>query len=213
VRSGAWSHRERIDVRGSGRDDRAMARLDDLETVEPRDRAEWRAWLAEHHATSPGVWFVAPKVSTGRVTVPYEEMICEALCFGWVDGVLRRLDHERTMLHLSPRRRGSTWARTNKERIARLEAAGLMAPAGRAVVEAAKADGTWTSLDAVEALEVPADLAVALEADPIARAGYDAMPPSARKQVLWSVVSAKRPETRARRVARAVEAVRERRVP
>ncbi len=190
-----------------------MARLDDLERVEPGDRAEWRAWLAEHHATSPGVWFVSPKRSTRRVTVTYEEMVCEALCFGWVDGVLRRLDDERTMLHVSPRRRGSTWARTNKERIARLEAAGLMAPAGRAVIEAAKADGTWTSIDAVEALEVPPDLGEALARDPIARAGYDAMSASARKQVLWSVVSAKRAETRALRVARAVEAVRERRVP
>lgn len=190
-----------------------MARLDDLERVEPRTRAEWRAWLEANHATSPGVWFVSGKKGTTHPRLAYEDMICEALCFGWIDGLVRRLDEERTMLHVSPRRPGGTWARSNKERVERLTAEGLMAPAGLAAVAAAKANGSWTMLDAVEAELVPDDLAAALDADPAARAGYDGMPSSARKQLLWQVVSAKRPETRARRVARAVELARAGRLP
>ena len=190
-----------------------MGRLDDAERVQPATRAEWRAWLAAHHASSSGVWLISSRRSSGRPRVEYEDVIAEALCFGWVDGTQRRLDDERTMLYLAPRRRGGTWARSNKERVARLAAEGLMTPAGLAVVEAAQADGSWTSLDTVEALEVPEDLGAALDADPAARSGYDAMPPSARRQLLWLVVSAKRPATRARRVERAVELARAGRLP
>lgn len=183
-------------------------RLDEAERVQPAGRDEWRAWLAEHHARSPGVWVVTYKASSGRDRLTYEDLVAELLCFGWVDGTLRRLDDDRTMLYVAPRRRGSTWAKSNKERVARLTAEGLMTQAGRAVVEAAQADGSWSALDSVEALEEPADLRAALDADPAARAGYDGLPPSAKKQVLWSVVSAKRPETRARRVLSVVDRAR-----
>ncbi|MCW2851254.1 MAG: hypothetical protein JWM84_918, partial [Nocardioides sp.] len=147
-------------------------------------RAQWRAWLTEHGTTTPGVWAVTWRRGSGRPVVPYEELVEEALCAGWVDSVGRAVDAERTALRMTPRRRGSGWARTNKERVARLEAAGLMLPAGRAVVEAARADGSWSALDASEALQVPPDLAAALDAEPGARAGWDAFPPSARKALL-----------------------------
>ena len=166
--------------------------------------AQWHDWLATHHDTEAGVWLVSWRTSTGRPRIDYEDVVCEALRYGWVDSTVRVLDDERNALYLARRKKGSTWARSNKERVARLTAQGRMQPSGLAAVERAKADGSWTVLDPVEDLVVPEDLAAALDARPGARAAYEALPPSARKQILWSVVSAKRPETRARRVDRAV---------
>lgn len=187
----------------------AMAgRLDDAARVDPRTRDEWRAWLQEHHATSTGVWVVQHKRSSDRRGVEYEDLVLEALCFGWIDSTQRRLDDARAILYFAPRRPGGTWARSNKERVERLVGEGLMAPAGLAAIEAAKADGSWSVLDAVEALAVPDDLADALDAQPGARAAYEALSPSAKRQVLWSVVSAKRPETRARRIATTLDQLR-----
>jgi uncharacterized protein YdeI (YjbR/CyaY-like superfamily) len=182
-----------------------VSRLDDAELVHPQSRAEWRAWLHEHHATSPGVWMVSFKKSSGRPQVSYEDLVEELLCFGWVDSTARRIDDERSALYVAPRKKGSTWASTNKRRIERLVAAGLMTDAGLAPVEAAKADGSWTLLDAVEALEVPDDLAAAFADHPQVAARYDALGVGGKKQVLWSVVSAKRPETRAARVQRIID--------
>lgn len=176
-------------------------RLDDRPRFHPETREEWRSWLAEHHATEPGVWLVSWRRATGRPSLPYEDVIEEALCFGWVDSTARTLDEERSMLLMAPRRPTSTWARTNKERVERLLDAGLMRPAGIAAVETAKANGSWTVLDSVEALEVPDDLAAALDAEPGARAAYEGFSPSNRKAILWWVTSAKRPETRQRRIA------------
>ena len=130
----------------------------------------------------------------------YDEAVEEALCFGWVDSLGRRLDDERTMLLVTPRRAKSGWSRPNKERIARLEASGLLAPAGAAKIAAARADGSWELLDAVEALEVPPDLAAALAADAGAGAGFAAFAPSVRKPLLQWLVTARRPETRRRRI-------------
>jgi uncharacterized protein YdeI (YjbR/CyaY-like superfamily) len=164
-------------------------------------RAEWRTWLAEHHGTSPGVWLVQRKRGPGPT---YEDVVEEALCFGWVDSQVRSLDAERAEQLLTPRRKGSVWARSNKERVARLTAAGAMAPAGLAVVEQAKTSGQWTLLDDVEDLIEPADLRTALDAEPAARTTWDAFPPSARKALLGWVAAAKRPETRERRIATTV---------
>lgn len=129
----------------------------------------------------------------------------EALCFGWVDSKGRAVDERRSALLLTPRRRGSGWSRPNKERIARLEAAGSIAPAGRAVLDAARSDGWWTALDAVENLEEPPELAAALDADPDARRHWDAFPRSAKRAFLEWISQAKKPETRAARVARTAE--------
>jgi uncharacterized protein YdeI (YjbR/CyaY-like superfamily) len=188
-------------------------RLDDAERVEVETPAQWRAWLEANHAASPGVWVVQYRRGSGRQGLGYEDLVCEALCFGWVDGTFRRLDDERTILYVAPRRRGGTWARSNKERVERLAAAGRMAPAGLAAVAAAKADGSWSALDAVDALELPDDLAAALAGDAEARTGYEAMSASAKRQLLWSVLSAKRAETRERRVRAVVEAARAATVP
>jgi uncharacterized protein YdeI (YjbR/CyaY-like superfamily) len=175
--------------------------IDDLPRVHVETREQWRAWLADHHDTERGAWLVSWKRATGRPSLPYEDVIEEAVCFGWVDSTARTLDEERSMLLMTPRKPTSTWARTNKERVERLLAAGLMQPAGIAAVETAKVNGSWSVLDSVEALEVPEDLAAALNAEPGARDAYEGFSPSNRKMILWWVKSAKRPDTRQRRIA------------
>lgn len=161
---------------------------------------QWREWLAEHHLTETGVWLVTWRRTTDLPAPSYEQQIEEALRVGWVDSTLRRLDDDRTMLYFARRRPGSGWARTNKERIARLESEGRMLPAGQAVVDRARADGSWTLLDAVEDLVVPDDLATAFDRHDGARQHWDGFPASARKQILGWIVQAKRPATRAERI-------------
>ncbi len=125
----------------------------------------------------------------------------EALCFGWIDSTARTLDDERTMQWFAPRKPRSGWSTPNKERVARLITTGLLAPAGLAKIDAAKQDGSWSALDAVEALEVPPDLGAALAANPAAQQHWDAFPRSVKRGILAWIATARRPETRARRVA------------
>jgi len=175
--------------------------MDDKPRVQPADRAEWRAWLAANHRTSTGVWLVTWKRRTGRPTVAYEDAVEEALCYGWIDGVLHSIDEEKSEEWFAPRRPKSTWARSNKERVARLEAAGLMAPAGLEAVALARSNGSWESLDLIDALVMPDDLAAALAAVPGAREHFDGHSASNRRAALAWVYQAKRPETRSGRVA------------
>jgi uncharacterized protein YdeI (YjbR/CyaY-like superfamily) len=164
-------------------------------------REQWRTWLCEHHSAVPGVFAVTWRKDSGGPVVSYDDLVEEALCFGWVDSRAERRTDGRTALLFTPRRPTSAWSGPNKERVERLEAAGLMAEAGRAVVEAARASGRWTALDAVERLEVPQDLAAAFDANPGAREHWDGFSRSARRAILVWITSAKRPETRATRVA------------
>jgi uncharacterized protein YdeI (YjbR/CyaY-like superfamily) len=177
---------------------------DQLERFEPASRRDWRAWLTAHAGESAGVWVVTFKQSTGRPTLSYDDVVEEALCFGWVDSKSKGLDDQRTMMLLTPRKPGSGWSRPNKLRVEKLAAAGAMTPAGLAVIEAAKADGSWSLLDSVEALEAPADLLAALAASPAAAAAWQSFTPGAQKRVLLWLVTAKRPATRASRIAETV---------
>ena len=181
-----------------------MGALDDGERVEAPDAATWRAWLEANHRTSKGAWLVRPRKDSGLTLVGYEEAIRHALCFGWIDGPVRTFDAERGGLWFAPRRPSSGWAATNKARLIELEAAGLMTEAGIRAVELAKANGSWTVLDNAEAMIEPDDLAAALDSDPAARTAWDAFPPSARKIGIAAVDSARRPETRAARIAKVV---------
>lgn len=173
---------------------------DDAPRVHAETVEEWRAWLLAHHAEVPGAWLVSWKSQTGRPSVGYETAVEEALCVGWIDSSGRKLDDERSMLWFTRRKSGSGWARTNKERVLRLEADGRMTPAGRALIDAAKADGSWTLLDDVENLVVPDDLAAAFDRYPGSREQFDAFPPSARRAILDWIVHAKRETTRAARL-------------
>ena len=170
--------------------------------VGPFDRPGWRRWLIANHPSSKGVYLVSWRRATGKASVSYDEAVEEALCVGWVDSTGRNLDEERSIQWFSPRRARSVWARSNKERVARLTATGLMLPAGLAAIEEAKRNGMWTLLDEVEDLIVPADLAAALMAVPDGRANWDAFSPSARRAMLQWLVEARRPETRADRIDR-----------
>lgn len=170
-------------------------------TTHPLTRAEWRAWLAEHHERPTGVWLISYKKATGKPRFAYDEAVEEALCFGWIDSIQRKVDDERSMLWFAPRKKGTGWSKPNKERVERLLAAGQMAPAGLAKVEAARKDGSWAALDAVEALEVPPDLAEALAAYPAAQQHWDAFPRSVKRGILEWILTAKTAPTRAKRIA------------
>ena len=136
--------------------------MDKDERVQIESRNEWRAWLEKNYGRIDGVWLVTFKKHCGDRYVPYDVIVEEALCFGWIDSVVRKLDEDRRMLWLSPRKSGSGWSKLNKERVERMIAAGLMTPPGLENIEAAKRDGSWHALDAIEALEIPPDLEAAL---------------------------------------------------
>ena len=179
--------------------------LDDAPEVEVLSRVELRAWLSANQARPSGVWLVTHKKAQGAPHVSYEEIVLECLAHGWIDSLGRAKDERRTMLYIAPRKAGSNWSRPNKERVERLEAEGLMTPMGRAAVHRARADGTWSALDGVEALEVPPDLASALDAAQ-ARPTWDAFPRSVRRGILELLLNARRPGTRAAKVAAVVDA-------
>jgi uncharacterized protein YdeI (YjbR/CyaY-like superfamily) len=174
--------------------------------VEAHDRSTWRRWLEANHSTSSGAWLVTWRSSSGRRGLDYAAAVEEALCFGWVDGQAGTVDDSRSKLYFAPRRPGSPWARSNKDRVERLERDGLMMSAGRAVIERAMADGSWSILDAADRLEVPPDLAAALDARPPARRHWDGFPPGARKALLSWIALAKRGDTRASRIDRTAAA-------
>lgn len=179
----------------------------DYPRIHPMTTAEWRRWLRDNHDKARGVWLVAYKASTGKARLSYEDSIPDALCFGWIDSVNKPLDEERTALLFTPRKAGSGWSRTNKVRIARLLKEDLVEPAGLAKIAAAKRDGSWTLLDSVEALEVPDDLRKALGAAGMRK--FKALTPGRQKENLRAIATAKRPETRAKRVADVVQLLRE----
>lgn len=167
----------------------------------PRSRREWRAWLKKYHASAQGVWVVYAKKHTGIPSLTWQEGVEEALCFGWIDSVRHAVDNIYFKQLYTPRQAKSTWSAINKASVERLIAAGLMAAAGLAAIEAAKANGRWSAIDHVESLTVPDDFAAALARNKKARAGFESLSPFVRKQFLYRLNSAKRPETRARRIA------------
>ena len=163
-------------------------------------RGQWRSWLEHHHERTRGVWLCSWRSSVDRPRCPYPDAVEEAICFGWIDSTSAVLDEERGIQLYTPRRPKSTWTRLNRQRVADLEARGLMADAGRRAVEVARGNGWWTIYDPVEDLTEPDGLRAALDAVPAARAAWDGFPPSARKGMLWWVISAARDDTRARRI-------------
>lgn len=172
----------------------------EYERLYTADRAEWRAWLVENHDIAKGVWLIYYKKESGKPRVSYDEAVEEALCFGWIDSVVSKIDEESYMQLFTPRKTKSGWSRTNKLRIERLLATGLMESAGLKSIEIAKENGTWESLDEVENLTVPDDLQEALVQQPPALENFTAFSRSAKKLILVWIYSAKRPETRMKRV-------------
>ncbi len=180
---------------------------DDLPELLVPDAAAWRAWLAEHHHEPRGVWLVLHKKGGDVTALTYTDAVDEAICFGWIDGQARRRDAASSFQRMTPRRARSPWSAVNVERVARLESEGRMHDAGRAQVRAAQDDGRWDAAYRGPAtIEVPEDLRTALDAAaPSARAWFDALTSANRFAILLRVGEAKRPETRARRIAAFVD--------
>ena len=184
----------------------ARARLDsELARVEVNSRLEWRRWLEKHHEQPQGVWLVTYKKAADlQRYVPYDTIVEEALCFGWIDSLPRALDRARSMRLVAPRNAKSAWSKVNKARVARLIAEKRMAPAGLRAVERAKKDGSWARLDAVESLTIPPDLAASLARQRQTADFFEAFPRSSKRLILEWISNARKPETRAKRIAETV---------
>jgi uncharacterized protein YdeI (YjbR/CyaY-like superfamily) len=176
----------------------------DYPVFHAESRDEWRAWLVENHEAQRGVWLCSWRTEAAGQRCPYPDAVEEAICFGWIDSTTTVFDETRGLQLYSKRKGKSSWTRLNRRRAAEMEAAGLMTDAGRAAIEVAKGNGWWTILDSVEDLEEGPELAAALDASPAARIAWDDFPPSARKQMLFWVVTAVQGQTRAQRIAAVV---------
>jgi len=170
------------------------------ETIEAVDAAAFRDWLIANHEVAAAVWLMYWKKGSGRSSVTWSEAVDEALCVGWIDTKVQTVDADRYVQYFTRRRPRSSWSRINKDKVGRLITQGRMTDSGRAVIDRAKADGSWTVMDAAEALIVPDDLAAAFDAHPGSRAFYETMTRSAKLATLAWIYTAKRPDTRAKRV-------------
>jgi uncharacterized protein YdeI (YjbR/CyaY-like superfamily) len=177
---------------------------DRLETVYASDRKSWRKWLEENHLISSGVWLVYYKVKSINPSIRYPEAVKEALCFGWIDSKIKSLDKDRYQQIFTPRKVKSVWSKLNKQYVEELIKQGLMTEAGLKKIEAAKQNGSWTALDEIEALILPTDLKQALEENKIANQNFTAFSNSIKKNVLSWISSAKRPETRSKRIEQTI---------
>lgn len=171
-----------------------------LITVDVRTRGDWRRWLAAHHASSPGIWLLRHKEHTGIESLPYEELVREALCYGWVDSLIKRLDGDRYAIKVTPRRSTSKWSDLNRARWQELKAAGLLAPAGLA---AAPTANSYAPKPAIP--ELPAYVAKAFKAQPEAWQFFQSLSARNRRDFIVWIHTAKRPETRAARIRASVE--------
>jgi uncharacterized protein YdeI (YjbR/CyaY-like superfamily) len=171
-----------------------------VERVEVKSRRELRKWLTLNHERITGVWLTSYKKES-KYYLPYGDLVEECLCFGWVDSLPRALDEARSMHYIAPRKWKSAWSKVNKHKIAQLTRSGLMSSSGLAKVEAAKKDGSWDLLNNVEAGIIDEDLANTLASYPMARKNFDKFPPSSKRLILEWIAQAKRPETRAKRIA------------
>ena len=149
------------------------------------DKKAWRGWLKENHDSSSGVWLIVQKKNSRKIGVSLVDVVEEALCFGWIDSKLNVIDENHFKLLLTPRKKGSIWSKRNKQRVRRLIRQGLMTEAGLKVVEAAKKEGSWNRLDAVEELRLPEDLVKTLEVNKSAQKSFGAFSDSLKKQILW----------------------------
>lgn len=179
-----------------------------MKTLQVETRDAWRAWLAKHHKSETEIWLIFLKVHTGRSTVPYSDTVEEALCFGWIDSLIKRLDDDRYVRKFTPRRSGSAWSESNKKRVEKLLADGLMTDTGLAFVDEAKASGEWDrkrTRPSMPADNLSVEFSDALKAHPAASRKFNALAPTYQKQYIVWIASAKRADTRQRRTNEAIE--------
>lgn len=173
----------------------------EIDTYCPGSRADWRQWLAENHQSKQSIWLVYYKAATKIPSLSWSEAVDEALCFGWIDSTKKTIDEERYMQYFSRRKPSSTWSKINKDKVEHLLQNNLMMQAGLASIETAKQNGTWSLMDDIENLIIPEDLASALNENESAMAFFESQSKSIRKTLMHWVVTAKRAETREKRIA------------
>ena len=179
-----------------------------------KNRGEWRAWLEQNHQKESEVWLVFYKVKVNKKSIKYNEAVEEALCFGWIDSLVRRIDDEKYMQKYTPRKANSYWSASNKARVARLMKAGLMTESGLKAIEIAKKNGAWNKLDSIDIrLETPKQLADAFSKNQRARKEFEALARSRKKQLLWWIESAKRDETKEKRIKETIRLLVENKQP
>lgn len=172
-----------------------------LNIIRPKSPRAWRQWLVKNHHTDETIWVACSKKQASKHTLSHGEAVAEALCYGWIDATTRSLDAEYFIQSFTKRRPKSVWCRANKEKVAELIVAGLMTQPGLDAINAAKKNGYWSILDDAEALKVPSDLRQALKRDLTAKSFFERLCNSDKKRLLQWLVMAKRPETRAQRIA------------
>lgn len=192
---------------------RAMIKTENFEQVEVTSAAQLRRWLEAHYTQEESIWLVTYKKHTGDKYVSRSQVLDEILCFGWIDGIARKLDEDRTMQLLSPRRT-QQWAKSYKDRAARLEKEGRLHPAAQYAIERSKQLGLWDAMNDVDALLMPDDLVTALKLHPPADTNFAQFASSSRRNILRWIKGAKTPETRAKRINQtAILAARNEKVP
>jgi len=181
----------------------------EIETYYPKSRTEWRKWLEKNHQSEQSVWLVYYKSSTKVASLSWSDAVDEALCFGWIDSTKKTIDNERYMQYFSRRKPTSNWSKINKEKVVLLIQNNLMTKAGYESIEIAKRNGSWAILDEVEALVIPEDLKEELTSYKGSMEYFDGLSKSDKKILLYWVVSAKRPETRKKRIFEIAESASE----
>jgi uncharacterized protein YdeI (YjbR/CyaY-like superfamily) len=171
-----------------------------LKSYYAKNRKAWRRWLLKHHLSEPGVWLIYYKKNSGKPRVSYDDAVEEALCFGWIDSIMKPLDEEKYMQKFTPRKTKSVWSTLNKKRVANLVEQDLMMPAGLEIIEAGKKNGSWTQLDHVENFVVPPDLRKFFTNNKKVSAYFDGLGKFRQKQWLYRLHNAKLPATRKKRM-------------
>lgn len=175
------------------------------ETFYPETPEQWRNWLIENHTRDNGIWLVQYNKKSGKASVSWSDAVEEALCFGWIDSLKKKLDDESSIQYFCKRKPKSTWSKINKQKIEKLTAENRMSPAGLDCITIAKENGSWEILDSVEELTVPEDLLLELSSRPNATEFFQSLSKSIKKMMLYWIISAKRPETRQKRILEIAE--------
>ncbi|MDF2454741.1 MAG: hypothetical protein K0R51_734 [Cytophagaceae bacterium] len=173
---------------------------EEIESFAPSSRKQWRTWLQKNHAKKEAVWLICHKKESEKPSIPWTDLVDEALCFGWIDSKRKTIDKETFIQFFSKRKPKGTWSKINKDKIQPLIDQGLMTEAGLSAIEAAKKNGSWIILDQVETLEIPKDLMNAFKAYPGSKAFFMSLSKSVRKAMLQWIAFAKREETRKKRI-------------
>lgn len=172
----------------------------DVAAIQAKERKVWRKWLEKNHTKETAVWLILYHKKSVVPSIYYDEAVEEALCFGWIDSVKYKRDEESAYQMFTPRKLKSNWSKLNKERVEKMTRAGLMTQAGQMLIDFAKENGTWEVLNEIDNETIPDDLQVSLQKNKLAKANFESFSSSAKKMILSWILSAKRSETRAKRI-------------